>query len=115
MRNDSESIIRRSKLDALTSIRFIAATLIVIGHAHNTFGSAGIATTFALGQGVSIFFVLSGFILAYNYNGRLGNLREVFKFFLARFARLWPLHIVSIAILVFFSTNKQCGISAKQS
>ena len=99
----------RSRLDTLTSIRFIAAALIVIGHGHEAFGSAGIANTFQLAQGVSVFFVLSGFILAYNYEGRLGSTKEKLTFFLARFARLWPLHIVTILILVFLLPNEVGG------
>lgn len=98
----------RIKLDALTGIRFFAASFIVIGHAHGIFGSAGIATTFALQQGVSIFFVLSGFILAYSYP-KLSNLQEVGRFLLARFARLWPLHITAIILLVFLIPMDKAG------
>lgn len=43
------------KLDALTSLRFFAAAMIVLGHGHGLFGSLGIATTLSLAQGVSFF------------------------------------------------------------
>ncbi|MEJ8821424.1 acyltransferase [Variovorax humicola] len=83
----------KMRLDALTSLRFFAAAMIVFGHAHGLFGSLGLALNFSLAQGVSFFFVLSGFILTYNYpNVETG----LFSFYKARFARLWPLHIVAL-------------------
>ena len=51
-------------LDALTGLRFIAAALIVIEHSA-VFGLQ--LPEFEYNQGVSFFFVLSGFILAYTY------------------------------------------------
>lgn len=96
------------KLDSLTGIRFFAAAFIVIGHAHNTFGSAGLATTLALHQGVSIFFILSGFILTYSYPS-LMNKKEVGKFLLARFARIWPLHIAAILLLIILVPPESGG------
>lgn len=54
------------KLNALTSLRFFAAAMIVLGHCHGEFEKTNrIAEIFALNQAVSFFFVLSGFILAY--------------------------------------------------
>jgi peptidoglycan/LPS O-acetylase OafA/YrhL len=82
---------RQQKLDALTSMRFVAAAMIVIGHASLVFGSIGIQIPVPTGQGVSFFFVLSGFILAYNYPN-LANASQIRHFYLARFARVWPLH-----------------------
>ncbi|BAO87200.1 acyltransferase family protein [Caballeronia cordobensis] len=87
---------RGRHLDALTSLRFFAAAMIVLGHAHGVWGSLGLAINFSLAQGVSFFFVLSGFILAYNYPQVE---RELARFYRARFARLWPLHIVAIMLL----------------
>jgi len=51
-------------------------------------------THLPLGAGVSFFFVLSGFILAHVYN------REVNwkRFYAARAARLWPSHLVCLAV-----------------
>lgn len=45
--------------------------------------------------GVSFFFVLSGFILTYSY-GEMRNLAQAKTFYLARIARIWPLHITTI-------------------
>lgn len=96
------------KLDALTSLRFFAAAMIVIGHAHPIFGSMGIAESASLGLGVSFFFVLSGFILAYNYPV-LETGHAVRRFWLARFARVWPLHAVTclLWIAVVFNFDRE--------
>lgn len=90
------------KLDSLTSLRFFAAAMIVLGHGHGLFGSMGLATTFSLAQGVSFFFVLSGFILTYNYP-RLTSLTDVKSFYVARFARIFPSHIAAMLLLVLFT------------
>ena len=95
---------RPQKLDALTSLRFFAAAMIVIGHAHPLFGSLGFANAVPYPQGVSFFFVLSGFILAYNYPALNG--RDAIKaFWLARFARIWPLHAVMLLLWIALIFN----------
>lgn len=101
-------MIQRQKLDALTSLRFIAAAMIVVSHAHPIFGSWGVATAAPLGQGVSFFFVLSGFILAYNYP-QMANASERRHFWLARFARVFPLHVVTLLLwlAIIFSFDRQ--------
>ncbi len=51
-------------------------------------------------NGVTLFFVLSGFVLAWNYSDRLAperiNSRAVWSFAVARFARLYPLYLVAL-------------------
>ena len=96
------------KLDTLTSLRFFAAAMIVLGHSHRLFGSMGLATTFSLAQGVSFFFVLSGFILAYNYPV-LETWADVGAFFKARIARIWPAHIAAIGLLVLLTSHLNIG------
>jgi len=54
-----------SKLDQLTALRFFAALMIVVHHLVGVFGIKDIGVNW--GQGVSFFFVLSGFILTYVY------------------------------------------------
>lgn len=41
---------------------------------------------------VDFFFVLSGFVIAYAYGGRLSDAAQIKSFTLRRFLRLWPLH-----------------------
>jgi peptidoglycan/LPS O-acetylase OafA/YrhL len=98
----------KQRLDALTSLRFVAAAMIVLSHAHPLFGSFGIANAAPMGQGVSFFFVLSGFILTYNYPS-LPDKAAIQHFWLARFARVWPLHAVMclLWIAVLFDFDRQ--------
>ncbi|HEX5504816.1 MAG TPA: acyltransferase [Thermomicrobiales bacterium] len=87
------------KLEALTSLRFFAAAMIVILHTRGFFGvPETVLSAFTLGQGVTFFFVLSGFILAYVYPSL--DRRGTRRFLVARVARIWPLH--ATAFLLFF-------------
>jgi peptidoglycan/LPS O-acetylase OafA/YrhL len=86
-------------LHALTALRFFAAACIVIFHLSGTYGvprQIGVA----LPQGVSFFFVLSGFVLFYNYPS-LATASARQEFLLRRFARLWPGYAASLALAVF--------------
>jgi peptidoglycan/LPS O-acetylase OafA/YrhL len=50
--------------------------------------------------GVALFFMLSGFILYYTYQGNLQTPRDIYKFFVARVARLYPVYLLAIAISI---------------
>ena len=82
--------------------------LIVLGHGHPYFGSFGLATTISLTQGVSFFFVLSGFILAYNYSS-FQDIASLQKFYRARQARIRPLKVAGIIILVLLTKSWNTG------
>jgi peptidoglycan/LPS O-acetylase OafA/YrhL len=86
--------IRPAKLDALTSLRFFAAMLVLFSHALPTFFVSSTETleTIPLAQGVSFFFVLSGFILTY-IHPRLDTVSTSLLFLRARVARVFPAHI----------------------
>lgn len=72
--------------------------MIVIGHAHSVFPSK-LAMLIPLNQGVSFFFVLSGFILTWNYPV-LSDWGARRNFWLARVARIWPLHLVTCLLWI---------------
>jgi peptidoglycan/LPS O-acetylase OafA/YrhL len=92
------------RLDPLTSLRFFAAAMIVAHHGVAWGIGPQWPGRFALAQGVSFFFILSGFVLAYNYP-RLPDGPSVREFYVARIARIWPTHIATgILYLVLLSS-----------
>jgi len=91
----------RIRLDGIESLRAYAAVAIIFFH---LIGSGGATVPESLGFikthfgfGVPLFFVVSGFSLAYGYFGRLDG-KELSTYFLRRFARIAPLFY---AVLVF--------------
>lgn len=88
------------KLDALTSLRFFAAALIVVGHSLDIFKfESPLLRQASLSQGVSFFFVLSGFILAYVYPS-LDSGAAIRRFLRARIARIWPAHLTTFLVTI---------------
>lgn len=91
------------KIAPLTGLRFFAAIAVVFFH----FGRAlfpqmpgflmGVATGGA--HGVTLFYMLSGFVLAYNYANpeRPRGFRKM-DFWVARFARIYPVYALSLLI-----------------
>lgn len=91
------------KLNTLTSLRFIAAAMIVIYHLNGDCGTHKWETMWSpLMQAVSFFFILSGFILTYSYPS-LENWQTRKKFLVARIARIWPSHFVLFFIFYFLA------------
>lgn len=93
---------RRKSLHALTGVRFFAAAFVVIFHTripvllaerHLTL----IANFFHNGfLAVPFFFILSGFILAYTYEGHITSRADRLQFWEARIARIWPTYALSL-------------------
>jgi peptidoglycan/LPS O-acetylase OafA/YrhL len=91
-------------MTALTSVRFIAALFVVLHH----FLVLGRVPSWMLvfsGYGdhaVAFFFVLSGYILTWNYLAKFehGASRDaVRQFMLARFARVYPVHLLTLVAI----------------
>ncbi|MPW16897.1 acyltransferase family protein [Paraburkholderia sp. CNPSo 3157] len=88
-------------LKPLTSLRFVAAMMIVVLHSKLYFSWPWLQhAPGSLVQGVSFFFVLSGFILSHVYTSK--PFPGYGRFMFARFARLWPVHIFALLMLVTF-------------
>lgn len=96
-------------LDALTGIRGIAAWLVVLYHIRLSLtGILPVPVIGAFARGylaVDLFFMLSGFVLWYNYapHLRAGGLDEAGRFLWRRVARIWPLHLLILALFVAFA------------
>ncbi|ASW00125.1 acyltransferase family protein [Paraburkholderia aromaticivorans] len=84
------------QINSLTSLRFFAAAMVVVFHTRREFGYFGLADHLALTQAVSLFFVLSGYILAHTHR-TITSRSDLFIFYLKRFARIWPLHLAGAA------------------
>jgi len=103
----------RPSVDALTGIRFIAAFSVLLFHSGAGFASHHNAPRFIVNTlengylGVSIFFMLSGFILTYNYYNRLELSRGgLLEFAVSRFARIYPVYIFFLIIILPLSMDK---------
>lgn len=99
-------------IKGLTGLRGYAAFLVYLAHMYH-FNYFGIPPTVASWvakfgpAGVSLFFVLSGFVLAINYP--IARLRFR-SFYFARFARIYPAYILGILLAIpleIFSPEKQ--------
>ncbi|HVE21497.1 MAG TPA: acyltransferase [Acidocella sp.] len=90
----------KENIKPLTSLRFFAASAVLALHATG-FHLIGVSflNKFQLYQAVSFFYVLSGFIMQHTYRKNANSL-SVLKFVAIRFSRLWPMHIVSLAIFL---------------
>jgi peptidoglycan/LPS O-acetylase OafA/YrhL len=89
----------RDVLKPLTSLRFAAALMVFVHHAPP---AHALADRLSFGYaGVGFFFVLSGFILTYahhrDFAGAL-TARAVRAFHVVRIARIYPVHVVTVAI-----------------
>lgn len=97
---------RREPLPALTPLRFPAALTAVLFHVwvllKGPGGQLPPVEVWHLWSGVSFFFVLSGFILTYNYldDLRSPTRRAVWNFLVARWARTYPVHVLAILFML---------------
>ncbi|MFM5924605.1 MAG: acyltransferase family protein [Novosphingobium sp.] len=96
-------------LDALTGIRGIAAWGVVLYHIRLSLAAIlppPVIAVFAKGYlAVDLFFILSGFVIWYNYAHRIaaGGWTEARQFLWRRFARVWPLHGAILSAFMGFA------------
>jgi|CXWL01.1.fsa_nt_gi peptidoglycan/LPS O-acetylase OafA/YrhL len=106
-------IANKDEIRSHTSLRGWAALMVVFVH-FRSFLHPSIdpdEVTFFLAKGylwVDFFFILSGFVMAYVYDfehPQRHNIRDTFHYLIARIARIYPLHLISlVATLLFFIT-----------
>ena len=88
----------------LDLLRYVAALMVYLFHAGHFaqhklpfFGTYG-------GLGVAVFFVLSGFVIAFSSTGKR---RDIVDYFIARFARLWSVALPAILLTLVLDTLGQ--------
>jgi peptidoglycan/LPS O-acetylase OafA/YrhL len=90
-------------ISSLTGIRFCAALWVVLSHYVSYTSWPGFLATVAVNgpAGVSVFFVLSGFVLTYNYGSWFeGSIERLPQFLQARFARIYPAYLAVLLLCV---------------
>ena len=100
------SVVRSGEIKALTGLRIVAALWVVLFHFRPLLHQASPPLSEALApvldcgaQGVDLFFILSGFVLTWNYLDRMGptwSFRETLHFLWLRLARVWPVYLVTM-------------------
>lgn len=97
---------RTGEITALTGLRIVAAMWVVLFHFRPLLWEASprlqddLAPLFNSGaQGVDLFFILSGFVLTWNYLDRMGpswSTRATVHFLWLRLSRVWPVYLVTM-------------------
>ena len=83
---------------ALDSLRGIAALAVTVFHLQVREGFAAWPFFRASNQFIDFFFVLSGFVIASTYGDRLARGFPIGTFLWLRLGRIWPVHMVVLAI-----------------
>ena len=97
---------RTGEIKALSGLRIVAAVWVVLFHfrpwldvSAPGFRSALAPVINCGAQGVDLFFILSGFVLTWNYLDRMGesfSTKATLHFLWLRLARVWPVYVVTL-------------------
>jgi peptidoglycan/LPS O-acetylase OafA/YrhL len=95
----------KEPIDALTGLRFFAAIFVAISHGslvflpYQSYPNLMQVIGGLAGPGMAIFFVLSGFVIYYNYADsiRENSWPSLSRFFIFRFSRLYPLYVLVLS------------------
>ncbi len=98
---------KENEIKPLTAFRFLAAVAVFLSHLDMFENIPALKPVydrfFYEGYiGVTFFFVLSGFILTYTYRTKIAAFDpgELCKFYVARIARIYPVHLLTFALSV---------------
>jgi peptidoglycan/LPS O-acetylase OafA/YrhL len=110
----------RPEIGSLTSLRGFLAIWVVIYHFWNDIvllfpSSNTITPVVQMGNmAVLTFFMLSGFVLTYNYADRFKilELKNIARFYVLRLARIYPVHVATLLVLlVMVGLSSRIGVS----
>ena len=94
------------RFEALDGWRGICACVVILFHfhGHSPLHEAGLVRNGYLF--VDFFFVLSGFVIAWNYEHKLGSWSGAGRFLVLRLGRIYPLHLFMLLCFVAYETLK---------
>jgi peptidoglycan/LPS O-acetylase OafA/YrhL len=95
-----------AKFVALESCRGVCALLVSLMHLSVNGDFYYLTLVRNGGLGVTYFFVLSGFVMMHAYGSKIRGGGDLVPFIVRRFGRLYPLHIIILAVLVAFELLK---------
>lgn len=104
---------RPSRIDSLTGLRIFAAVAVYLSHAGTPDGAPTWLATFMTSgySGVTLFFVLSGFVLSLNYFHELRSpsAAKLWRYAVARFARVYPVYL--LVLLYVIVSHRTAGVT----
>jgi peptidoglycan/LPS O-acetylase OafA/YrhL len=113
--------VKPDQIPSLTGLRFVAVMSVVVAHGRqllavpNAVIDLDLWLTSGAQLGMTLFFVLSGFVIHYNYDELITKtpLAGFATFIWARFARLYPLFFAVILIEIFTGTESTNFLSGQ--
>lgn len=97
------------RFQALDSFRGLLALAVVVYHAHAVDTFTELRFFRNADYFVDFFFVLSGFVVCFSYGLRLHTWQQVRDFAVTRTLRLYPLHLVMLAVALAIECAKVLG------
>jgi peptidoglycan/LPS O-acetylase OafA/YrhL len=94
------------RFDALDGWRGVCACFVVLFHFHGwgpLYTSSFVRDSYLF---VDFFFVLSGFVIAWNYGDRLASWPEMKRFLILRLGRVYPLHLFMLFCFLAYETAR---------
>jgi peptidoglycan/LPS O-acetylase OafA/YrhL len=107
---------RKGGIPHLDALRIVAAAAVVVLHyAEYTKDNEAAHFVFAHVQHfnlfVDLFFVISGFVIAKQYLEKVGRADDIKRFLWRRVARIYPLHLLTLAFYVAIAAALQLGLA----
>lgn len=104
----------------LDGLRIIAAGAVVVLH-YSDYVKAHAAGRFVLGHTlhfnlfVDLFFVISGFVIASQYLGKVDNFASIGRFIWRRLARIYPLHLATLSFYLVLAVAIHSGLGQTEN
>lgn len=99
-------VFEKKRFDALDSFRGICALMVVCFHARVLLSFTELAFFRSTSLFVEFFFVLSGFVMFHSCGGDLFTSKKFKNYLLARFFRIYPMHLVMLLVVILIEFGK---------